>query len=56
MQDALGLKVSQFVSLMGDSGPDQAESALLQSQARERIRRLVKNLARAEESPAFEEL
>ncbi len=56
MQDALGLKVSQFVSLMGDSGPDQAESALLQSQARERIRRLVQNLARAEESPAFEEL
>ena len=44
MQDALGLKVSQFVSLMGDSEPDADEAFLLQSQARERIRAVVQRL------------
>ena len=44
MQDALGLKVSQFVSLMGDAAPDPSETFLQQSQARERIRRLVERL------------
>ena len=41
MQDALGLKVSQFVSLMGDSEGDAEDKTLLQSEARERIRTLV---------------
>ena len=44
MQDALGLKVSQFVSLMGDATPDREETLLQQSFARERIRRLVERL------------
>ena len=44
MQDALGLKVSQFVSLMGDSEPDGHEKFLLQSEARERIRAVVARL------------
>lgn len=44
MQDALGLKVSQFVSLMGDSEPDRKETFLLQSEARERIRAVVSRL------------
>ena len=45
MQDALGLKVSQFVSLMGDAAPDPDEMFLQQSEARERIRHLVERLA-----------
>ena len=45
MQDALGLKVSQFVSLMGDEPMSQQESFLMQSEARERIRRLVEQIA-----------
>ena len=45
MQNALGLKVSQFVSLMGDAAPDPDETFLQQSEARERIRRLVDRLA-----------
>ena len=44
MQDALGLKVSQFVSLMGDAHPDGGEAFLRQSEARDRIRRLVERL------------
>jgi SWI/SNF-related matrix-associated actin-dependent regulator 1 of chromatin subfamily A len=44
MQDALGLKVSQFVSIMGDSEPPVEERALLQSEARARIRALVEKL------------
>lgn len=44
MQDALGLKVSQFVSLMGDAPVSQEESFLRQGEARERIRRLVERL------------
>ena len=48
MQDALGLKVSQFVSLMGDAQPDGDEAFLHQSEARDRIRRLVERLAEEE--------
>ena len=48
MQDALGLKVSQFVSLMGDAQPDGDEAFLRQSEARDRIRRLVERLAEEE--------
>ena len=44
MQDALGLKVSQFVSLMGDEPAPREEEFLRQSEARERIRRLVERL------------
>lgn len=44
MQDALGLKVSQFVSLMGDEPDSQEDQMLQQSFARERIRRLVEKL------------
>ena len=48
MQDALGLKVSQFVSLMGDAPVSPVESALRQVEARERIRRLVERLSEEE--------
>ena len=44
MQDALGLKVSQFVSLMGDAAPDPDESFMQQQEAREYMRRLVERL------------
>ena len=46
MQDALGLKVSQFVSIMGDREPPKEEQFLRQSEARERIRQLVERLER----------
>ena len=49
MQDALGLKVSQFVAIMGDSTPSREDQFIQQSQARERIRQLV---ARLEEDEA----
>ena len=52
MQDALGLKVSQFVSLMGDEPTSHEDEFLQQSQAREHIRELV---ARLEEEHAREE-
>ncbi len=44
MQDALGLKVSQFVAIMGDATPSREDQFLQQSEARERIRQLVKRL------------
>ncbi len=44
MQQALGLKVSQFVALMGDKTPDADEAWLQQNAAREHIRRLVERL------------
>ena len=44
MQDALGLKVSQFVSLMGDETPSYEDQMMQQSYARERIRKLVEKL------------
>ncbi len=50
MQDALGLKVSQFVSLMGDETPSQQDTLLQQSYARERIRRLVERLDAEEDA------
>ena len=50
MQDALGLKVSQFVSLMGDAPAPQEQELMQQSYARERIHRLVDRLAQ-EHSP-----
>ena len=44
MQDALGLKVSQFVAIMGDTPPSREDQFLQQSEARERIRQLVARL------------
>lgn len=48
MQDSLGLKVSQFVSLMGDTQPDEQELQMQQSYARDRIRRLVERICEEE--------
>jgi len=44
MQQALGLKVSQFVALMGDAAPSQEDAWLQQSAARDHIRRLIERL------------
>ena len=44
MQDALGLKVSQFVAIMGDRPQSREDQVLHQSEARERIRQLVARL------------
>jgi len=49
MQQALGLKVSQFVALMGDKTPTQEEAWMHQSEAREHIRRLVERLRNQQE-------
>lgn len=46
MQEALGLKVSQFVALMGDGMPDRQREALAGAQAREHMERLVARLSR----------
>lgn len=45
MQDALGLKVSQFVAIMGDAPQSREDQFLQQTEARERIRQLVEKLA-----------
>lgn len=45
MQQALGLKVSQFVQLMGDRQPPPEESFLQQQEAREYMHRLVERLS-----------
>ncbi|MBR3503402.1 MAG: DEAD/DEAH box helicase [Clostridia bacterium] len=50
MQQALGLKVSQFIGLMGDRTPTQDETWAQQSEARAHIRALVERLKL--ESPA----
>ena len=50
MQQALGLKVSQFVALMGDKTPTQEEAWMRQSEAREHIRRLVERLRNQQET------
>ena len=44
MQQALGLKVSQFVQLMGDRQTSPEESFMQQQEAREYMRRLVERL------------
>ena len=46
MQDALGLKVSQFVAIMGDQTPSGEDAMIQQTQARERIKQLVERLAK----------
>jgi len=50
MQDALGLKVSQFVSLMGDREPTERQKLFVESEARERIRALVKRLSEEDDA------
>ena len=45
MQDALGLKVSQFVAIMGDTPQSREEQFMQQTEARERLKRLVEKLA-----------
>ena len=49
MQDALGLKVSQFVAIMGDAQPSREDQFLQQSEARDRIRRLVQKIEEEQE-------
>ena len=49
MQDALGLKVSQFVAIMGDATPSREDQFIRQSEARERIRQLVAKLNAGQE-------
>ena len=44
MQEALGLKVSQFVGLMGDTPASPAETAAAASQARRHVEQLVKQM------------
>ena len=41
MQDALGLKVSQFVGLMGDTPQSEADALLGAQEARQHVERLV---------------
>ncbi len=47
MQDALGLKVSQFVGLMGDAPAEQADVLASAQEARQYVERLVSRLAQA---------
>ena len=47
MQDALGLKVSQFVGLMGDAPQEQADVLNSAQEARSYVERLVKRLTQA---------
>ena len=44
MQDALGLKVSQFVGLMGDTPQSQADALMAAQEARQYIEKLVQRL------------
>lgn len=53
MQDALGLKVSQFVAIMGDAPKSREEQFMQQSEARARIRRLVEKLQAESQGPDF---
>ena len=44
MQDALGLKVSQFVGIMGDEVPSNEDVLISQNEAREHIKKMVRAL------------
>ena len=48
MQDALGLKVSQFVQLMGDQAPDMEQTQRAQQAARAHIGRLLEQYGQAQ--------
>ena len=45
MQDALGLKISQFVALMGDRVPDIMEAQRAQRAAKAHITRMLEDYA-----------
>lgn len=47
MQEALGLKVSQFVQLMGDATPSQEQTLLMQVEARAYVRQIAQRLLQA---------
>ncbi len=47
MQDALGLKVSQFIGLMGDEAPTQTDALMDAQYARQYVERLVERLISA---------
>ena len=47
MQDALGLKVSQFVGLMGDAPQEQADVISSAQEARRYVEQLVRRLVDA---------
>ena len=49
MQDALGLKVSQFVQLMGDKAPDMDDVQRAQRAAKAHIGRMLEQYGREEE-------
>ena len=51
MQEALGLKVSQFIGLMGDTPVTPEESAMAANQARAHVERLVRRLAEEQTPP-----
>lgn len=51
MQEALGLKVSQFLSLMGDLPMPQAQAAASGEIAREHVRKMLARLAEKENEP-----
>ena len=51
MQEALGLKVSQFLSLMGDLPMPQAQAAASGEIAREHVRKMLARLAERENKP-----
>ncbi|MGN0997884.1 MAG: DEAD/DEAH box helicase [Candidatus Ventricola sp.] len=47
MQDALGLKVSQFVQLMGDQSPDMEQTQRAQAAAKRHIERMLEQYKKA---------
>ena len=51
MQEALGLKVSQFQLLMGDSGPSPAQAQAQANFARQHVEKLVLRLKDTDATP-----
>jgi SWI/SNF-related matrix-associated actin-dependent regulator 1 of chromatin subfamily A len=46
MQEALGLKVSQFVKIMGEEAPSQQQKLIFETEARARIQRMIDRIRR----------
>ncbi|MFA6698261.1 MAG: hypothetical protein WCS08_07740, partial [Eubacteriales bacterium] len=55
MQEALGLKVSQFVNMMGDSFESEEDRLLAQSAAQDHILRVINRLRLKAGLPALEQ-
>ena len=55
MQEALGLKVSQFLSLMGELPTPQAEAAASGAIAREHVRKMLARLENDESEASIEQ-